>query len=345
MRKIYHHLLIASALALYLLIVVSGVVRITGSEISCPGWPLCGGSLLPSDGGALLELVNRLLTLVVGVAVVIVALMGWQMRHDEPDTWVWRPPLVAAVLLVGQALINAVALWFDASWLFVVTMVGTQTVMLACLVIPVAAMHVEDHGIGKMMRSANSPNEIEVSQAKTYRMLVLGTMLASWVLVLIGGTVAGTGSGLACVGFPDCNGELLPTTGGIAVFIHMTHRFVAYTVVLLMLWVFIYTAVRRWRDYVLLQWVLLAGALLMTQATLGGANSLLAMPLILRALHLAMAAAYWSSIVIFSLLVLRRPLLSGLDPSGRVIKGSGQSGQSGHSGKVSAAASHSFADH
>lgn len=312
----YRRLLIATALLLYTLVVVSGLVRITGSELGCPGWPLCGGQLIPpARFDAWLELAHRLLTLGTGVVLCITAQAAWRLRAEAGETMVWQPPLLAAALLVVQTLASVLVLWLGYAWLFVVIAVGLQTLMLACLLISVVALTIPDHSHKK------PSNDRERIEARQYRLLVSVVALASWVLVLIGATVAGTASGMACIGFPDCNGELIPTSGGLSVIIHMTHRLTAYAVILLMLWVFITTAVKRWRDYVLIQWVLLSGALLMTQATLGGANSLLAMPIFLRALHLATATAYWGSIVVLTLLTLRRPVLSGLDSSGRILQG------------------------
>ncbi len=310
--------LTAAAALLYLLIIVSGVVRITGSEPACPGWPLCGGSPAALAGlpwNAWLELAHRLLTLLAGVSIIVAAQATWQQRtHLAADPWQWRPPLLAALLLPLHALASAAVLLAHQPWLFVVLTVALQTLLLALLLLPLVAQRVED------LSHIPPASADEARHTRTYRWLVVGTLALSWVLVIIGATVAGTASGMACVGFPDCNGELFPTSGGLAVFIHMTHRIVAYLLVLLMLWVFGVTAVRRWRDYVLLQWVLLAGGLLMTQATIGGAQSLLAMPLFLRALHLAMATTYWASMVLLTMLVLRRPVLSGLDSSGRILR-------------------------
>ncbi len=321
-KRRYRQLLDATALAWYVVVVVSGIVRITGSEVGCPGWPLCGDSAVPASPEAWFEVAHRVLLLVAGTLLVFSAQMAWRVRHVTSDPWVWKPPLLAAALLVVQMGAGALVLLAGLEWLFVVLTVGLQTVMLACVVSAAVSVRVENIGGGMMARTefADEKAQREAEQARFFRLLVLGTTLASWILVLIGGTVAGTSSGIACTGFPDCNGELIPTSGGLPVVIHMTHRMTAYVVILLLLGVFALTVKDRWRDFVLLQWVLLAGGLLMAQATIGGANSLLAMPPFLRALHLAVAAAYWASIVVFALLVMRRPLLSGLDSSGRIVR-------------------------
>lgn len=322
-RQTFYRLVVGTAIVLYALIVVSGMVRITGSEIACPGWPLCEGQLLPASTGAWLELSHRLLMLIAGALIVVTAQAAWHRRHEEQDRWTWQPPLVAAGLLVLQMVAGVVILLLNIPWLFVVVTVGFQTIMLACIILSAVALTVEDHGSAQMaapLEPDDTRGAQERAQARVYRRLVLGTALASWILILVGGTVAGTGSGMACIGFPDCNGEIIPTSGGIPVIIHMTHRMTAYVVILLVLAVFGFTVKERWRDFVLIQWILLTGGLLMTQATIGGANSLLAMPLFLRGLHLAAATAYWGSMVVFSMLVVRRPLLSGLDSSGRILQ-------------------------
>src|SRR5215831_5434727 len=58
--------------------------------------------------------------------------------------------------------------------------------------------------------------------------------IATYLLILIGGLVHGTGSSLACPDWPTCYGSLLPKMeGGVAV--EHSHRLAAATVVILTL--------------------------------------------------------------------------------------------------------------
>ncbi|MBX6343320.1 MAG: COX15/CtaA family protein, partial [Thermomicrobiaceae bacterium] len=47
----FQKLAVAAAVVAYLLIVLGGVVRVSGSGMACGGdWPTCGGRLLPALG-------------------------------------------------------------------------------------------------------------------------------------------------------------------------------------------------------------------------------------------------------------------------------------------------------
>src|SRR6266498_3167708 len=62
----------------------------------------------------------------------------------------------------------------------------------------------------------------------------VATAVATYLLILIGGLVHGTGSSLACPDWPTCYGSLMPKMEG-GVLIEHSHRLAAGTVVILTL--------------------------------------------------------------------------------------------------------------
>src|SRR3954454_5266341 len=99
--------------------------------------------------------------------------------------------------------------------------------------------------------------------------LAVATAAATFLLILLGGIVHGTGSSLACPDWPTCYGSLMPEMkGGVAV--EHSHRLAAGAVSLLTIGLAaLLTRYRRQRPLLnRVGWV--AVGLVLFQATLGG---------------------------------------------------------------------------
>jgi heme a synthase len=119
-------------LAMLWIIVPSGaIVRLTGSGLGCPDWPLCEGSVVPETGGhAVIEYVNRLLSgVVVAVAVATWALAQWAPGASRP---LKRWALAAAAASVAQAPLGAVTVLSGLHPLAVGSHFLLSMVALAC---------------------------------------------------------------------------------------------------------------------------------------------------------------------------------------------------------------------
>src|SRR6186997_1212624 len=62
----------------------------------------------------------------------------------------------------------------------------------------------------------------------------VGTAVATFLLILVGGLVHGTGSSLACPDWPTCYGSFMPKMEG-GVLVEHSHRLAAGTVVIMTL--------------------------------------------------------------------------------------------------------------
>jgi heme a synthase len=96
-----------TALAALSLIVLTGAgVRLTGSGLGCPDWPKCyGGTTPPLESHAVIEYTNRLITGIVGFAVIAASVLAFFRRPYR-----WHLALFGALLplgVIGQAILGA----------------------------------------------------------------------------------------------------------------------------------------------------------------------------------------------------------------------------------------------
>lgn len=127
--------------------------------------------------------------------------------------------------------------------------------------------------------------------------LAIATAAATYLLILIGGLVHGTGSSLACPDWPTCYGTMMPIMqGGVAV--EHSHRLAAGTVVILTLMLAAFVTASRDPGHRPLRRVAwLAVGLVFAQALLGGITVLLRLPTLVSTLHTATSLLFFSTVL------------------------------------------------
>ncbi|MFB6176338.1 MAG: UbiA family prenyltransferase, partial [Halobaculum sp.] len=93
-------LLAATAMGVYLLLVIGATTAVTDASAACVGWPLCGGELLPASTDGLLALGHRAVAAAVGLLVLASGVTALRVR---PDYRVSGALALAAVLFPLQA--------------------------------------------------------------------------------------------------------------------------------------------------------------------------------------------------------------------------------------------------
>ncbi|MEA2695894.1 MAG: heme o synthase [Myxococcales bacterium] len=123
--------------------------------------------------------------------------------------------------------------------------------------------------------------------------LAIVTAIATYLLILIGGLVHGTGSSLACPDWPTCYGTLMPKMEG-GVLIEHSHRLAAGSVVILALALAIsLTVSRASQQRALRPYGWLAVGLVLVQAVLGGVTVLLRLPTPISTAHTAVSLLFF----------------------------------------------------
>jgi len=109
----YRRLTLVALAALSFIVVSGAAVRLTGSGLGCPDWPTCARDrvVAPLEYHAMVEFVNRTITGLVSVAVILAVLgsLGRQPRRRDL-TWL-SVGLVAGV--VGQIVLGGLTVLFE----------------------------------------------------------------------------------------------------------------------------------------------------------------------------------------------------------------------------------------
>lgn len=293
MPKSVAQLSLASAIAIWLLVVAGGIVRVTGSGMGCgPDWPLCNGAAIPTfTQPTFIEWAHRLLAAAGSALVLATILVGWRSAgRRRAIRWLSG---AAGLALLAQILLGAVTVKLDLAFQAVAIHLGVAAIILALLAAMATIAHggdrVADGGGGGLAR------------------LALATMAATFLLILIGAFMMGTGASLGCTAFPLCDGGQALPTGSVAAQTHMLHRYAALGVGLLLLATAIQARRRHPGDRPIIVVTNVAGVLYLGQVAVGIGNVLWFIPPALRVAHLALAFALWAALVALCVLARSRP--------------------------------------
>ena len=217
----YRRAALAAGVLIYGLIVLGGVVRITGSGLGCgPSWPMCDGQWFPPlDLPTLIEIGHRWVAALVTAAVTALAVVAWR-RHRQ-DGALRKPATIALVLLVVQVLLGPVIVKLDLPPGVIVVHLLNAMVLLAVVVIAI-------------MRTIPGLPLQTVQARHRDNPLVHATAGFGFLVILFGALVANLNAGLLCLGFPLCQGSYAPPVVPSAA-VHWVHRVLAYTLIALLL--------------------------------------------------------------------------------------------------------------
>jgi heme A synthase len=291
---VFRRLAVSTAVVTYLLIIMGGIVRVTGSGLGCGvknDWPLCHGALLPPlQPTAIIEFSHRWIAAVATALVIALAVSAliWQRRHRR----VVIASSVAVVLFVVQIALGALTVEFKLPGSIVMVHLANALLLLSVLVY-VAAISItgDQHraGDGAAGPRRRLPIPLLIAAAGTY------------LLALSGAFVVVNSAGAACAGWPLCGGGWQLPASDLAT-INVLHRVVAGFVALLVVSVMV--ALVRKAPAPRLR--VIAGAVIavvLLQIAAGALVVELGLAAPLRALHIALASALWALVVLVTALV------------------------------------------
>ena len=131
----YRRITLFALIALTFIVVTGGAVRLTGSGLGCPDWPTCAKNrvVAPWEYHAMVEFVNRTITGLVSVAVML-AVLGSLLREPRRKDLLWLSVgLVAGV--IGQIFLGGLTVIFELRPGFVMAHFLLSMVLIANAVV------------------------------------------------------------------------------------------------------------------------------------------------------------------------------------------------------------------
>lgn len=278
---------LATALLTLGLIVFGAVVRVTDSGLGCGNsWPLCDGRVIPplDNITAWIEWLHRLFAALIGLfglATLAVAIRAYRRNNHGLLTLT----VIAAVLFLLQSVLGALVVILDLPPTMVTLHLGVAMLLLgALLAAGVGAIYVPKR----------------LYPRDNFTALAYATTALSLVIILTGALVRGSGATLACIDWPLCGGEILPTSQGQLAVIHMFHRLAVGALgvaLVLMIWSAIKTRGGNIRTL-----AVLSGVMFLVQAGVGAMYVFSRAEAIWGAAHVGFAAATWALLVALSMI-------------------------------------------
>jgi heme A synthase len=312
-----------TAVAIFLLVVLGGIVRVSESGLGCgpagsgtEGWPLCGGAVVPlvGDESRLIEFSHRVLAAIVGV---MIALLAWRAYRGLRELrWPLRGAIAAGVLVLAQAGLGGLTVEKNLEDELVAAHLGLAMLLLGLILwLSVRARQDQTAALPAGTPPADAPSprslgglrDVPVPGLKPFAVAAVALLLCA---VVAGGYVAGTeeegvtggaanGAHLACgESFPTCLGgdRFLPFGESRLTDIHLTHRAFVYLATAAILALLGVALARGSRSRLLSA----AALLLVVQLLLGALNVWLGEHASLVVAHLAVATLLWSSVLLIA---------------------------------------------
>ena len=285
---LFRRLAVVTAVFAYLQIALGGVVRVSGSGLGCPDWPLCNGRPYPpANLHAIVEYSHRAVGSVTGVLIIATVVAAWIVFRKRRPRVAW---LASASLIgvVGEGILGGVVVAQELSPWLVVVHLGLAMMILGFLVATAIAAMPASNGVAD----------------SRFRRLAMAAAAATYLMLLTGSTVVASAAEDRCNSWPLCGNGFAFDFAGVNAFT-MLHRGSVLVIGLLILHV-LSTALRRWGRVDGM--ALVAGA---TIAIFGlqvavGAGSAIAGGAFFDGLHIALATLVWSGVLTTALLTLPR---------------------------------------
>ena len=221
-----------TCIGMLLVLLAGALVTNTESGRGCgDDWPLCHGKFVPAyTFESMLEYSHRLVSGIEGLLVLGITLLIYKKYRRNSDAY--KEPLyyagAALLFTIIQALMGAAAVKWPQTPAIMAIHFGISLVAFAATLLLVIWAYRAKNGIPPVY--------------KVPRAIVMPMLLASiycYVVIYLGAFIRHTKSAGGCIGWPLCNGEVIPELSGAtgAVF---THRVAALILAIVLISIYFF---------------------------------------------------------------------------------------------------------
>jgi protoheme IX farnesyltransferase len=291
----FRNLTLTAAILTFLVIVIGGIVRVTGAGGACADLisigPCIGPLNSPVMGSAALDFLHRLATIIVTPLVLAAAFIAWNRRSEK--TRVSLPILFSLAILTVQIGLGALVFSQQSqalrSWMSAMHL-GLSLLVQAGLLVGAVMLFYSNYD-----QSVRNKKLRRISFQSPFARLSVITLGVVFLLLLSGAVVSGSQSTSACASWPLCETGLFPTD--LLGWIQVIHRLFVVLAAALMSGLL----VQAWRTQRTQTPVLVsatAAFVLFVSQALMGARMVAGFEMHQLVLHQATSVAVWSALVV-----------------------------------------------
>lgn len=229
----YRLLAWASFVGMFLVLLAGAIVTKTGSGRGCgDDWPLCNGKFIPAYTlESIIEYSHRMVTGIVGLVILATFIYTWRyLRMYREAMWYAGGTLLFTII---QALMGAAAVIWPQQPAVMALHFGISLLAVASSMLLVVWIY-------RMKKEEGDISPVQIP--RFIYLMAWGIWLYTYGVVYLGAYIRHMHADAGCMGWPLCNGQIIPHLSGASGIVFM-HRVAA--AILFILIAVLYLLIRR----------------------------------------------------------------------------------------------------